>query len=217
MPIAWHLLGDARFSVPAKILATVAPQLGIAGSALANAIATLVGVAAMIGYIYWRDIPSTTAQAAALAAAIEAESLALLRADDATGAAWAAGLQPATDVVLGADPAAPSVDVMGDAVAAALRAAGIGRAVVAGLSMGGYVAMSVLARHPGLVAGLGLIDTKMTATIQALGKDELTQRILMKRLGTPEEVANVIAFLAGNEASYVTGQVWSVDGGFKLG
>lgn len=70
---------------------------------------------------------------------------------------------PDVAATLGADPAVPSVDVMGDAVAAALRAAGIERAVVAGLSMGGYVAMSVLARHPGLVAGLGLLDTKMTA------------------------------------------------------
>ncbi len=64
---------------------------------------------------------------------------------------------------LGADPAVPSVDVMGDAVAATLRHAGIERAVVAGLSLGGYVALSVLERHPDLVAGLGLIDTKATA------------------------------------------------------
>ncbi len=63
---------------------------------------------------------------------------------------------------LGADPA-PSVDVMGDGVAAALRHAGIERATVAGLSMGGYVAMSIVARHPELVAGLGLLDTKATA------------------------------------------------------
>ena len=63
---------------------------------------------------------------------------------------------------LGADPA-PSLDVMGDGVVAALRAAGITRAVVAGLSMGGYVAMSIVERHPELVAGLALIDTKSTA------------------------------------------------------
>lgn len=64
---------------------------------------------------------------------------------------------------LGADQAAPSVDVMGDAVAATLRNAGIERAVVAGLSLGGYVALSLVERHPGLVAGLGLLDTKTTA------------------------------------------------------
>lgn len=64
---------------------------------------------------------------------------------------------------VGADPEAPSIDVMADGVAATLRRAGIERAVVAGLSMGGYVALSILERHPELVAGLGLIDTKATA------------------------------------------------------
>ncbi|MBC7290884.1 MAG: alpha/beta hydrolase [Actinotalea sp.] len=64
---------------------------------------------------------------------------------------------------LGAPADEPSVDVMADAVAAALRAVGVDRAVVAGLSMGGYVAMALLERHPGLVAGLGLVDTKSTA------------------------------------------------------
>jgi pimeloyl-ACP methyl ester carboxylesterase len=64
---------------------------------------------------------------------------------------------------VGADPGIPSVDVMGDGVAATLRAAGVTRAVVAGLSMGGYVALSLLERHPDLLAGIGLIDTKSTA------------------------------------------------------
>jgi pimeloyl-ACP methyl ester carboxylesterase len=64
---------------------------------------------------------------------------------------------------VGADPDVPSIDVMGDGVAATLRHAGVGRAVIAGLSMGGYVALSILERHPDLVAGLGLIDTKPTA------------------------------------------------------
>lgn len=70
---------------------------------------------------------------------------------------------PDVAVAVGADPGVPSVDVMGDGVAASLRAAGVERAVVAGLSMGGYVALSILERHPDLVAGLGLIDTKATA------------------------------------------------------
>ena len=68
---------------------------------------------------------------------------------------------------LGVDRTVPSVDVMGDGVAATLRAAGVSRAVVAGLSMGGYAAMSVVERHPDLVAGLGLIDTKSTADDEA--------------------------------------------------
>ena len=61
----------------------------------------------------------------------------------------------------------PSVDVMADGVAAALGAAGVREAVVVGLSMGGYVALSLLERHPELVAGLGLVDTRSTADDEA--------------------------------------------------
>lgn len=76
------------------------------------------------------------------------------------------GTSPAGEDVaegLGAEPGAPSLEVAADAVAAALRDAGVERAVVAGLSMGGYVAMALLERHPELVAGLGLVDTRSTA------------------------------------------------------
>jgi len=57
----------------------------------------------------------------------------------------------------------PALEASADDVASALRDAGIERAVIAGLSMGGYVALALLERHPDLVAALGLVDTKSTA------------------------------------------------------
>lgn len=66
------------------------------------------------------------------------------------------------------------------------------------------------------VVAPGIIDTEMTQDLQALAPDELKRRVLLGRLGRPEEVAQVIAFLCGDASSYVTGQVWRVDGGFKL-
>lgn len=57
----------------------------------------------------------------------------------------------------------PSLDLMADDVAALLKNLGLERAVVGGLSMGGYVAMAMLRRHPQMISGLLLIDTKASA------------------------------------------------------
>ena len=62
----------------------------------------------------------------------------------------------------------------------------------------------------------GMIATDMSARIVEDARDEVLSRILMRRLGTPSDVANAVIFLASRFADYITGEVLHVDGGFKM-
>ncbi|MBQ8633915.1 MAG: 3-oxoacyl-[Lachnospiraceae bacterium] len=62
----------------------------------------------------------------------------------------------------------------------------------------------------------GMIETDMTAVIPEKAKEAMMAGIPMGRAGKPEDIANVVAFLASEEASYMTGQVVSVDGGMGV-
>ena len=59
----------------------------------------------------------------------------------------------------------------------------------------------------------GVVDTRMMAGFSAQDKEELAQEIPVGRLGTPEQVARSILFLAAEDADYITGQVLGVNGG----
>jgi len=62
----------------------------------------------------------------------------------------------------------------------------------------------------------GFIETDMTAAMPESAKEKMTTMIPLGRIGAAEEVAEAVAFLAGNTASYITGQVLCVDGGMAI-
>ena len=62
----------------------------------------------------------------------------------------------------------------------------------------------------------GFIDTAMTRGLDADRTARLTERIPAGRLGTPDDVAACVAFLASEEAAYITGQTLSVNGGMAM-
>jgi 3-oxoacyl-[acyl-carrier protein] reductase len=62
----------------------------------------------------------------------------------------------------------------------------------------------------------GLIETDMTASIPPAARDALLEQVPLRRVGTPREAAEVVRFLAGDGATYVTGQVVHVNGGLYM-
>jgi 3-oxoacyl-[acyl-carrier protein] reductase len=63
----------------------------------------------------------------------------------------------------------------------------------------------------------GMIETDMSQVVRGIAGDQLKKVIPLKRIGKPEEIASVVAFLASDDAAYLTGQVLRVDGGLSLG
>jgi 3-oxoacyl-[acyl-carrier protein] reductase len=62
----------------------------------------------------------------------------------------------------------------------------------------------------------GFIETEMTESMTAEARSGLTSMIPLERLGKPRDVSSMVAFLASEQASYITGQVFVVDGGMVM-
>src|SRR5580693_8224954 len=76
--------------------------------------------------------------------------------------------------------------------------------------VGDGIGLTVNAVTPGYIA------TDMMATIPDKVMDRIRTQIPVGRLGSPEEIARVVAFLAADASSYITGQIWAVNGGLDM-
>jgi len=76
--------------------------------------------------------------------------------------------------------------------------------------VGDGIGLTVNAVTPGFIA------TDMLATIPDKVLEKIRGQIPLGRLGAPEEIARVVAFLAADESAYITGQIWAVNGGLYM-
>ncbi|QJC28050.1 3-oxoacyl-[acyl-carrier-protein] reductase [Enterobacteriaceae endosymbiont of Plateumaris braccata] len=73
--------------------------------------------------------------------------------------------------------------------------------------------------HKGVTVNIispGFIETDMTCKLSKHTKNHILSKIPFKRFGTPQEIANVVAFLASDKASYITGETIHVNGGLYM-
>ncbi|GAB6074341.1 3-oxoacyl-ACP reductase FabG [Nautilia lithotrophica] len=90
-------------------------------------------------------------------------------------------------------------------------------------SKGGVIAMTKTFALEGAARGIrfnsvtpGFIDTDMTKDLPEKVKEEMLNRIPLKRFAAPSEVANAVAFLLSDAASYITGETLKVNGGMYM-
>jgi 3-oxoacyl-[acyl-carrier protein] reductase len=62
----------------------------------------------------------------------------------------------------------------------------------------------------------GFIETDMTAVLPEVYKTEIKNRIPLARFGRSDDVANAVLYFASDEASFVTGQILTIDGGMIM-
>lgn len=91
----------------------------------------------------------------------------------------------------------PALETAADGVIATLEDLGIERAVVAGLSMGGYIALAIAQRHPSAVAGLALLDTKASLDTEQARANRLRVADQAEREQTSDAVAGMWEVLLG--------------------
>lgn len=106
----------------------------------------------------------------------------------------------------------PSIETYADAVVASLLREEIERAVVVGLSMGGYVALSLADRYPALVAAIGLLDTKASGDDEDARANRLRIAEAAKELGATAVAPMLTTLLGKTTQSQRTALVAEVKG-----